>query len=114
MLSPAFEPLDEPLFGVTVDGKLLVYGTLSSEPLRFDPRILMVGRKSVQGFWLSEWAREQGPLTMLGLFRRVGKLMQAGVLTSPIGESFPLDQISTAVTKAAEPGRVGKVLLKIR
>ena len=33
-------------------GCLLVYGTLSGEPLALDSRTLMVGGKSIRGFWL--------------------------------------------------------------
>jgi NADPH:quinone reductase-like Zn-dependent oxidoreductase len=94
-------------------GRLLVYGTLASEPLTLDPRTLMVGSKRVEGFWLSEWIRAQGPLTMLGLFRKVARLIRAGILTTPIGASYPLEQITAAVRKASEPGRDGKVLLRM-
>ncbi len=94
-------------------GRMLVYGTLSDEPLRFDSRVLMVGGKSVAGFWLSEWVRDQGPLTMLGLFRKIIKLMRAGVLVSEVGESFPLEKVAEAARRAAEPGRTGKVLLRM-
>ena len=38
-------------------GRLLVYGTLAIEPITIDPRILLVGQKRVEGFWLSEWVR---------------------------------------------------------
>ena len=41
-------------------GRVLVYGTLSAEPIALDPRLLMVGQKSIQGFWLSEWVKRAG------------------------------------------------------
>jgi NADPH:quinone reductase-like Zn-dependent oxidoreductase len=40
-------------------GRLLVYGTLAEEPLSLHPRVLIVGQKRIEGFWLSEWARAQ-------------------------------------------------------
>jgi NADPH:quinone reductase-like Zn-dependent oxidoreductase len=94
-------------------GRLLVYGTLSGEPIAVDPRTLMVGQKSIAGFWLSEWARQQGNITMLGLFRTINKLLEAGVLTSEVGAAFPLDEIQAAVRQAETPGRQGKVLLRL-
>jgi NADPH:quinone reductase-like Zn-dependent oxidoreductase len=94
-------------------GRLLVYGTLAGEPIRLDPRVLLVGQKRVEGFWLSEWARHQGVLKMLLLFRRIGRLLREGVLTSDVGATFPLDQVREAVRQAAQPGRQGKVLLRI-
>jgi hypothetical protein len=59
-------------------GRLRVYGTLAGEPIQLDPRVLLVGQKRVEGFCLSEWARDQGLLTMLLLFRKIGKLRQQG------------------------------------
>lgn len=93
------------------NGRLLVYGTLSEEPLSIEPRALIAGQKSVEGFWLSLWVREQRILTMLGLMRSIGNLLSAGVLTTEIGATFALDQIQQAVQMAETPGRHGKVLL---
>ena len=84
-------------------GRMLVYGTLSMEPLSIDPRVLMVNHKTVEGFWLSEWAARQNVATMLLLIRRIRRLMRAGVLTSEVGSTFGLDQIKEAVQLAARP-----------
>jgi NADPH:quinone reductase-like Zn-dependent oxidoreductase len=94
-------------------GKLLVYGTLSGESIPVDPRVLLVGQKTIAGFWLSEWARQQGVLTMLRLFRRITRLMRAGVLTTDNPVVFPMEQFREAVKLAETPGRSGKVLLRI-
>src|SRR5262249_17535425 len=94
-------------------GRLLVYGTLSMEPMSIDPRVLMVNHKTVEGFWLSEWAARQNVATMLLLIRRIRNLMRASVLVSEVGSTFSLDQINEAVQQAEKPGRQGKVLLKI-
>ena len=93
-------------------GTLLVYGTLSFEPIPLDPRVLIVGRKRIEGFWLSDWAAGQGVLTMLALFRNIQKLLRAGVLTAEVGATFPLEEIAAAVRQAEAPGRHGKVLLR--
>src|SRR5262249_54794942 len=94
-------------------GRMLVYGTLSGEPIGLDPRVLMVGQKSVAGFWLSEWVRTQGALSMLRLFREVQGLMRRGVLTTEIGSTHPLEDFQRALTQAQTSGRKGKVLLRI-
>jgi NADPH:quinone reductase len=94
-------------------GRMLVYGTLSGEPLRVDPRTLLVGQKRVEGFWLSEWVRGQGVLRLLRLFRTIGRLMAEGTLTSEVGATFPLERVRDAVRQASAPGRRGKVLLRI-
>jgi NADPH:quinone reductase-like Zn-dependent oxidoreductase len=94
-------------------GRLLVYGALSGEPLTLDPRILLIGQKRVEGFWLSEWVRDQGVLRLLRLFRRLGRLIREGVLASEVGATFPLEEVRAAVRQAGVVGRQGKVLLRI-
>jgi NADPH:quinone reductase len=94
-------------------GKMLVYGTLSGQPIPLDPRLLMVGQKSIAGFWLSEWVRQQNVLGMLRLFRKVQRLIRQGVLTTEIGGSFKIDNFKQAIAQAESGGRKGKVLLRI-
>jgi NADPH:quinone reductase-like Zn-dependent oxidoreductase len=98
---------------LSLGGRLLLYGTLSGEPLQLDPRLLMSGDRKIEGFWLSNWMSQQRVLTMLFLFRRIKKLMTAGVLTSEVGQVFPLADVQTAVREAAKPGRQGKILLRM-
>jgi NADPH:quinone reductase-like Zn-dependent oxidoreductase len=92
--------------------RMIVYGTLAMEPLEFDSRILVVGQKRIEGFWLSEWVREQGTVTMLGLFRRLARLMKAGIIATEIGKCFSIDQYAEATRLTAEPGHRGKVLFR--
>ena len=94
-------------------GRLLVYGALSLEPIVLDPRVLLLGQKRVEGFWLSEWVRDQGILTMLLLFRKIGQLMRGGTLATEVGKAFALTEIREAMQHAAQPGRQGKTLLRI-
>jgi NADPH:quinone reductase len=94
-------------------GRLLVYGALAGEPLSVDPRVLVTGCKSIEGFWLSEWVKDQGVVTMLNLFRRIKRLLVQGVLNTEVGSTFPLDDIKSAVQAAAAPGRHGKILLRM-
>jgi NADPH2:quinone reductase len=94
-------------------GRMLVYGALSDQPIAIEPRVLIGGQKRIEGFWLSEWARAQGSLGMLRLFRDIFRLMRVGILVTPVMASYPLEEIQTAVREAERPGRTGKVLLKI-
>jgi NADPH2:quinone reductase len=93
-------------------GRALLYGTLASEPVPLEPRQLIVGQKSLEGFWLSDWVKQQGPLRMLRLFNRITTLMRAGVLVTPVGGSFPIDAFAAALELAETPGHSGKVLLR--
>jgi len=94
-------------------GRMLVYGILAGDPVPLDNAVLVMGQKAVQGFLLSEWAHQQSVLTMLLLFRRIGRLMRAGVLTTEVEAAFPLERIREAVRQAEAPGRKGKILLRL-
>ena len=94
-------------------GRLLIYGTLSGQPMPIDPRLLIGGQRAIEGFWLSEWAPRQGVLRMLGLFREIITLMRAGVLTTPVAATFTLDQLPQAFERVEQIGRGGKILLKL-
>jgi NADPH:quinone reductase-like Zn-dependent oxidoreductase len=94
-------------------GRLLVYGTLSGEPIPLDPRALMVNSATVEGFWLSNWVRSQRTMTMLRLFRGIRRLLGAGVLTTDVAATFPLEEVQAAVRQASAPARQGKVLLRM-
>ena len=94
-------------------GRLLVYGTLAEEPLSLPSRMLFLGVKHIDGFWLSDWARRQSVWTMVRLFRRIHELMAKGVLSTDIGPVFPMDEIKAAVRQASTPGRHGKILLRM-
>lgn len=94
-------------------GRMLVYGTLSPEPLIISPRDLMTPGASISGFWLARWLPQLSLVAKLKLIRTVSRLIQDGVLTSQIGEIFSLDRVSDAVRAAETSGRSGKVLLRI-
>lgn len=96
-----------------LNGRLLLYGTLTTAPLCFSPRELMTVGARVEGFWLSNFMNTLGLLGKLSLIRTITRLILDGVLTSEVGETFPLTQVADAVQAAERPGKRGKVLLKI-
>lgn len=98
---------------LTQGGRLLVYGSLSEQPIPVHPRTLITLRISVEGFWLGPWMLNLSLPAKLKLIRRVSRLIKQGVLTTHVGDWFPLSEIRTAITTATEPGRTGKVLLRI-
>ena len=82
-------------------GRLILYGTLSGEPIQIDPRLMISGRQIVEGFWLGYWMRERSIPAVLLHFREIATLIRQGVLDSEIGHVYSLDQIA----EAARTGR---------
>lgn len=93
-------------------GRLVVYGSLTEEPIQVDSRGLIAGDRSIEGFWLGRWMRAQNIPKLLGLFREIGTLIRAGVLSTEAGPSFGPEAIAEALASAEGPGRSGKVLLR--
>jgi NADPH2:quinone reductase len=94
-------------------GRMLVYGTLSNEPLCFSPRVLMTTGSRVEGFWLGGFMAGVSLPFKLSLVHRLTKLIQAGVLGTEIARTYTLDQIQDAVKAAEDSSVQGKVLLRI-
>lgn len=94
-------------------GHLLVYGLLSGEPISVDPRFLITGSKRIEGFWLADWAGQAGIVRLLGLMRQIRKLIERGVLNSPLAAEYPLEKIGDALRHAMQSGRDGKIILRI-
>lgn len=98
---------------LAASGRMLVYGTMSHEPIRIDPREMISGKKVLEGFYLGHWLPGRGIPRALLLFREIAAMIRAGVLETEIGDRLPLDRVNEAARLAEEPGRAGKVLLTI-
>ena len=94
-------------------GRLLLFGTLSQDPVSFSPRTLMSVGASVEGFWLGNWMAQQNIVSKLRLMKTLARLILSGELSSEISETFPLAQVADAVRAAEKPRRGGKVLLRL-
>ena len=93
-------------------GRLVLYGTLSGEPIPVDPRLVISGPRTIEGFWLGHWMRQRSIPKALMLFREIAALIRLGVLSSEIGRTYPLAEIKEAARHAAIVARQGKVLVK--
>ena len=73
------------LRSLAAGGRLLLYGTLSGEPISIDPRLMISRKATVEGFWFGHWMRERSIPSLLLVFREIATLIRKGVLDSEIG-----------------------------
>src|SRR5258708_27110522 len=94
------------------EGRMLVYGSLTGEPIRVgaDPRFILAGHRILEVFWVAEWRKEQNEAGVHQLFEDIVALMREGVLGTVSARAFSFDEIGAAVTQAESTGRQGKVL----
>jgi NADPH:quinone reductase len=96
-----------------LNGRLVVYGTLADTPIEIPARDLMMPLAQISGFYLGNWMAQQSPIKLLGLLRAVKRLTAEGMFQADVSETYPLQQVSTAVAASLKPGRTGKVMLRI-
>jgi len=92
-------------------GRMVCYGTLSGQPISLPPRDLMMPMTSIEGFYLAAFLADRSLLQRVGLVRKTAKLIQQGVLDTPVEQTYRLDALHEALDHARRPGRTGKVLL---
>jgi NADPH:quinone reductase-like Zn-dependent oxidoreductase len=95
------------------NGRFLTYGSLSFEDVAFEPRRLITQGIRIETFALARHMEGLGLPSKLGLVRTLGRLVGDGTLAQKIGATFPLGRIADAARAAEEPGRDGKVIVKI-
>nr|WTB34417.1 zinc-dependent alcohol dehydrogenase family protein [Streptomyces sp. NBC_00830] len=95
------------------DGRMLVYGSLTGEPIRVgeDPRYILAGRRIVEVYWLGYWLKRFSASELEQLNRDIIDLMREGIVETSLGRKYSLDQVHEAVTQAEQVGRQGKVYL---
>ena len=80
----AIDPIGGSTASAVVDclghgAKMLLFGTLTGQPIEFSPRAIMRQDASISGFWLGNFMAKKSMLFKLRLIRRITKLIQAGV-----------------------------------
>jgi NADPH:quinone reductase-like Zn-dependent oxidoreductase len=105
------------------DGRMLVYGSLTGEPIRVgeDPRDILSGRRRIEVYWLGYWLPRldesgfypPGTSARVQLVHDIEALMRDDVLVTSPGRRYSLDDIGVAVAQAESVGRHGKVLLTV-
>jgi NADPH2:quinone reductase len=110
----AFDPIGGESTGQLVDAlpkgsQIVVYGALSPDDARVDPKRLVFGGIQIEGFWFPEWAEKKGMLRMISCARKAMK--GAGKdWTTEVAERVPLDQVQEAILRYEENMTRGKVL----
>ena len=106
------ELLEKMQGGVTVNGHILVYGTLSGPSCMLYSRDLMMPCARISGFFAGNWLSQKTLLQKVKILRRIAKLSKAGIFDTPVDAVYALDEYQQALKDASQAGRKGKVLFK--
>jgi NADPH2:quinone reductase len=101
--------VEQSLSALALRGRLVAYGTASGIPGEVSTRSLIIGSKSVVGYWLMDSLRTPGageePLGELF------DLLSAGKLNPLVGSVYPLSAAARAQLDVEERRTQGKVIL---
>jgi NADPH:quinone reductase-like Zn-dependent oxidoreductase len=92
-------------------GVMLIYGSLSGEPMAIDGGRVIFNTTTLRGFWLSEWLRSAAPERQQAVTSEMLRSMATNAIVPPVEAEYKLADALAAVQHAERPGRSGKVLL---
>lgn len=91
-------------------GTHLTIGAMTFESIRFPTRQLIFEDKTVKGFWMDRWYREQSEARTQVMFDNLFNLVRSGIVTAPVAETYPLSRFKEALEANNTP-KLGKILL---
>tara|TARA_B110000503_G_scaffold34839_1_gene56822 strand:- start:22799 stop:23920 length:1122 start_codon:yes stop_codon:yes gene_type:complete len=92
-------------------GTVVAYGALSGKPATLYTAITIFNDLRIRGFWLSKWFETTSMEEKQAAIGQVIPLVASGVLKAEVDSRFSVGEIKNAVSRAAQSGRNGKVLI---
>jgi trans-2-enoyl-CoA reductase len=92
-------------------GTLVSYGVLSGKPATLNPAMTIFNDIRIRGFWLSRWFETAQTKEKQAAFGQIIPLIASGALKANVDSRFTVSEIKQAVSRAAQRGRNGKVLI---
>ena len=92
-------------------GTVVAYGALSGKSATLYTPITIFNDIRIRGFWLSKWFETASMQEKQAAFGQVIPLVAGGVLKANVDSRFTVSEIKDAVSRAAQSGRNGKVLI---
>ncbi len=95
-------------------GLHVTYGAMSRNSLKVPNKFLIFKRIQLHGFWVTEWIKEEDDEFVHATYQKLARWMIEKKLTQPIDSSHSLANIHTAITRAEQDKRSGKVIISMR
>ncbi|MCH1429843.1 MAG: zinc-binding dehydrogenase [Chlamydiales bacterium] len=88
------------------------YGAMSKKGIMVNFTSLAFRQISFQGFWISQWLKDNPFDEVKSMYDTLAELFVEGVLQIPIHEVYSFREYKDAIKAATTEGRQGKVLLR--
>lgn len=97
---------------VAFAGTIVTFGGMTGDLIRFPTREFIFNDLRLRGFWMDRWNREATPEQREALAETIFDMMRKGNLKMAVDAVYSLDEYKTAIARALEGGRNGKVLFR--
>ncbi len=87
-------------------------GAMTSDAIRFPTRFLIFNDLHLCGFWWDNFQRTRSKAEVDAVFEKVFELIRNGTLRAPVDSTFKLSDVNSALKRACENSRMGKVMLE--
>lgn len=94
------------------NGTLVAFGAMGSPTMQISSGDVIFKQAVIKGFWGSKVLASMDPGTKVALIGELVRGVATGALTLPVEGIFGLDEVAEAMQRSAQPGRLGKVLLR--
>ena len=92
------------------EATIVTFGAMSLKPLTMPNGLLIFKNLRFTGFWVNKWYEQASAAERDATFARLFDLARRGLLQTKIERTFSLGDFTTAVARAAEGKRAGKIL----
>ncbi len=106
--------LTENVQALATGGRIVVIGVSAGAKGELNLLALMGKRARIHGSTLRARTLEEKAIVARRLEHHVLPLFDAGVLTVPVAETFPLDEAAAAYERFAAGGKLGKIVLTVQ
>ncbi len=94
-------------------GHHVTFGAMSKRPITLPNGLLIFKQPHFHGFWLTRWIDQTAVDVVRKEYLELAEIVASGKLKMPVDQLFPLSEYSSALTRAQEDQREGKVVFKI-
>ena len=97
---------------IAPEATMVTYGAMSLRPLTLPNGLLIFKNLHFTGFWVNKWYEQASPAERQEAFDQIFEFARRGLLQTKIEQTYPLTDFATAVVRAAQGERAGKIVFK--
>jgi mitochondrial enoyl-[acyl-carrier protein] reductase / trans-2-enoyl-CoA reductase len=91
---------------------MVTFGAMSLQPLKIPNGLLIFKDLRFRGIWINKWYDNATPAQRMEAFRPLFEMAKRGLLQTKVEKAYPLSEVKTAVTHAAQGKRSGKIIFE--